>query len=377
MKLRIILGRYIYILCIVVLSSACSNHVPNSELYEFRLSGGYFYGPGPIEPDTALPVGYLRNIRFDLESFTGYAEFLNDGTVSGLLSDGKTLTNQNIEAGVLEIGGGNNTVLLVAVKGGPNRGLERYSLNQDYSFVWTVDLALDPGFAEGIVSVNNFELTTGIIKISNSLQTDQGIPGGYDQAGSLKSGDYLVGRVGDFNQDGYLDGVVVAAPRVPLESNMLPGSPVGNKRGFDSDIAIPAHLAGELTLRGISLFEMPVQELFRKHKYRETNDLLSDIGLRFDSIRENLDRALIAGEWNNQKIKHGGKGIAQQLASVQKLNNDLLARISNDLDSGSSVPDSLNDVIDKLFAQTNLLIDSVSTVNKTTKQRLPSHKSTV
>ena len=205
---------------------------PSTPLYTFHLTGGSFFGPGPIVPDTSLPDGRLININFDPRELRGYAAFFNDGRQESKLSDGKTRINQNIDAGRLNIGGGFQTVLLVAVEGGPNRGTEQYYLDEDYRFVWRVDLALDPGFEEGIIRVDDFILHTGVTRIAPSLQTRNNLAGGYDQAGSLKTGQLLLGRVGDFDQNGFIDGILVAAPNVPMVADLLPGAPVGNRRGF-------------------------------------------------------------------------------------------------------------------------------------------------
>ena len=218
--------------------------------YTFVLEGGYFYGPGPIVPDTELPHGRLSNIHFDPKLLRGYCEFANDGSRSALLSDLKTRVNQNIEAGSLLIGGGTSPVMLTAVDGGPHQGTEQYYFDEEYRFVWRVDIALDPGFAEGIIRLDDFVLNTGVVRIGRSLQSRAGQPGGYEQAGSLKTGEYLAGRVGDFNEDGFLDGILVAAPNVPLAADMLPGAPVGNRRGFRTDVPIAPQLSAELMLRG-------------------------------------------------------------------------------------------------------------------------------
>ncbi|HEU5134131.1 MAG TPA: hypothetical protein VFU13_03205 [Steroidobacteraceae bacterium] len=218
--------------------------------HTFVLEGGYFYGPGPIVPDTELPQGHLTNIHFDPKLLRGYCEFANDGSRSALLSDLKTRVNQNIEAGRLLIGGGTSPVLLTAVDGGPHQGTEQYYFDEQYRFVWRVDIALDPGFEEGIIRLDDFELNTGVVRIGSSLQSRAGQPGGYEQAGSLKTGEYLAGRVGDFNEDGFLDGILVAAPNVPLAADMLPGAPVGNLRGFRTDVPIAPQLSAELMLRG-------------------------------------------------------------------------------------------------------------------------------
>ena len=142
--------------------------------YAFTLHGGHFFGPGPIVPDTPLPDGSIHGISFDLDKLEGVAAFAAGGRI---LSDGKTTTNGNIDAGALEIGrpqtgdkaedkGSGKTegkvFWLYAVAGGPNEGRERYHFDADYNMIWTVDLALDPGFPEGIVRVNNFELITTV-----------------------------------------------------------------------------------------------------------------------------------------------------------------------------------------------------------------------
>ena len=91
---------------------------------------------------------------------------------------------------------------------------------------------------EEIIRVNGFRLTTGWVQVQRSLQTASGTPGGYDKAGSLPSGTFLVGRVGDFDRNGFLDGVLVAAANVPMQADMLPGAPVANLRGFTTDIPV-------------------------------------------------------------------------------------------------------------------------------------------
>ncbi len=366
--------RYGALLPVMFLCGACSSTAKHDALHQFKLVGGHFYGPGPIVPDTALPTGYLRNIHFDVESFSGYANFLNDGGEDAVLSDGKTRINQNIDAGILEIGGGDNTVLLVAVKGGPNRGLEYYQLTDDYVFEWEVDLALDPGFAEGIVRVDQFKLTTGLIKIADSLQTERGIPNGYDQAGTLKSGDYLAGRVGDFNQDGYLDGIVVAAPRVPLESQMLPGSPVGNQRGFETDVAFPPHLACELTLRGILQFEAPIAELMASGEVEQVVAMLKDIAVRIESAQGNMDRALISGAWGVKSLKQDGFLVSDRMETLRTLNFISLSLIEHYPIYGGKFSSATTDAVGKMFDQVHSLIHKIGKVNKQTSHRLPKRR---
>jgi len=291
--------------------------------HTFTLRGGYFYGPGPIVPDTALPDGAIRGISFDLDKLEGVAAYSPKG--GRTLSDGKTTTNGNIDAGALEIGSGGakaeakpeasaaqeakpaepapaakplakegKTFWLYAVAGGPNEGTERYRFDADYNMVWTVDLGLDPGFPEGIVRVNGFELTTGIRRIPSSLQTAKGLPEGYDKAGTLATGATLVGRVGDFDSDGYLDGVIVAAANVPMQADMLPGAPVGNKRGFSTDIRVSPLFAMELTLRGVVNLRPLVRETLTGNHLAELSAYLKDIQERLMAARGNYEAAFVA-----------------------------------------------------------------------------------
>jgi len=261
--------------------------------YELKLSGGYFFGPGPIVPDTALPDGVIRAVEFDLERLSGHAPF---AASDKKLSDDATLVNANIDAGVLKIGDEDQqgTFWLVAVDGGPNAGAEHYEFDDEMNMIWIVDLALDPGFPEGIVSVENFLLTTGQVTIPPSAQTEGGAPGGYDKAGSLESGDVLIGRVGDFNADGMLDGIVVAAARVPMQSELLPGAPVGNVRGFDSDIPVEPLLASEMTLRGVLSMRPLLQETMDKGDQESLKTHLDDVRARIKAAQINFEDEFLA-----------------------------------------------------------------------------------
>ncbi len=341
--------------------------------YSISLTGGHFFGPGPIVPDTALPDGKLKNVQFDIKTFTGYTPFANDNSKAARLSDGKTKINQNIDAGVLKIGDGSRAVLLVAVAGGGNRGNEYYYLDEQYRFVWRVDLALDPGFPEGIIRMNDFILNTGVIKVSFSEQTSKGIPGGYDQAGSLKSGQYISGRVGDFDQDGYLDGVLVAVPRVPLGSAMLPGSPVGNQRGFKMDVVIAPQLACELTLRSLIHFREPLFDLIENDYIDELNKLLDDMRFRIVAARKNMERALLTSDWKQETIRQRGKALAAELDALNTINATAINFASSHrrAEAADAIPPAVSSALEKFFARAQTLISHVEALNRESGTDLP------
>lgn len=289
---------------LLALLAFLSVSVPAAEgQHVFSLHGGHFFGPGPIVPDTPLPDGSIRGITFDMAKLEGVAAFAEGGKT---LSDGKTTANANIDAGALEIGGkqdalkGDNkgktegkTFWLYAVAGGPNQGRERYRFDANYNMVWTVDIGLDPGFAEGIVRVNGFELTTGTRKVPLSLQSASGKPGGYDKAGSLASGALLVGRVGDFDADGFMDGTIVATANVPMQADLLPGAPVANKRGFKTDIAIDPLFALELTLHGIVNMRPLAKDTLTGGHLDQLTGWVKDIYDRLLAARANYEAAFI------------------------------------------------------------------------------------
>ena len=116
----------IAISCLLALSGMPAVSLADAGGHIFNLSGGHFFGPGPIVPDTPLPDGSIRGIDFDLVKQSGAAAYAADGR---LLSDGETAINANIDAGALEIGGeqvkgksAGKTFWLYAVAGGPNSG---------------------------------------------------------------------------------------------------------------------------------------------------------------------------------------------------------------------------------------------------------------
>jgi hypothetical protein len=298
-----------------------------STTYTFHLHGGHFFGPGPIVPDTALPDGRLTHIRFDFRTWQGFCEFANDGRSGSHLSDQQTRINQNIDAGQLLVGGGTSPILLAAVDGGPHHGREEYTLDEQYRLVWRVDIALDSGFPEGIIRLNDFILSTGVARIARSQQSDRGEPGGYDQAGTLLSGTYIAGRLGDFDQDGFLDGVLVAAPTVPMEADMLPGAPVGNQRGFRTDLPISPGISLELILRGLSQLRQPIDTLIAEGDTRQLANLAGDILERMQAAHLNLERTAGDPGWGGAHARREAQLLAESFqrteTAVQRLGQQL------------------------------------------------------
>jgi hypothetical protein len=338
-------------------------------LYTFELQGGYFFGPGPIVPNTQLPQGRLTNIHFDLHSWRGYCEFRNDGRGDSKLSDAQTRINQNIEAGRLLIGGGASPILLAAVDGGPHQGREEYALDAHYRLVWRVDIALDSGFSEGIIRLNDFVLTTGVARIARSRQTSRGEPGGYDQAGTLSSGTYIAGRLGDFDQDGFMDGVLVAAPNVPLSADMLPGAPVGNQRGFRTNVPLQPWLSLELVLRGIQQLEGPIEMLATERDFGQLVRLAADLKDRDTVAGLNLERAVADQTWNNAGTRRAVKTLRATLSAYEFAVAQLMERIRSG--PGTDEQMALREAGRRAFAQLATAISEVAAINDKSTATLP------
>jgi hypothetical protein len=99
-----------------------------------------------------------------------------------------------------------------------------------------------------VVKINQFTFSTGPRPVPLSIQTERKFPGGVDKVGSLASGDIVVGRLGDDDFDGHVDGVFFAMGQLPLSSPFLPGSPFVQRMEFTSTIPIVPLQAVQLTV---------------------------------------------------------------------------------------------------------------------------------
>jgi hypothetical protein len=210
------------------------------------LGAGWFYGPGSFMAPTPNFAVMIRNMAFtsDRDFVT---PFWNNGPdapnvssevdfppVDGKLSDG-TLINENADLGTFELAG---TRFLPAIgKGGQLIGQQLMVTMRDGNLVMVMDLILDLGIGpRGIIHLP-FYGTTAMVTIPEPLKRGD-VPAGPSQAGVLKTGETIAGRIGDFNGDGYIDGTLVAAGVMPLSSPIYPGQPWAMARNFETDVPI-------------------------------------------------------------------------------------------------------------------------------------------
>ncbi len=232
---------------------------------ESYMGAGVFYGPGTMK-DSVLFGVVIRNIAFS-SPLSFVTPFINNGVgepsicgerelekvPDGVLSDGKTKVNENVDVCSLEL---NNIKMLAAIiDGGPHQGQQIATTTHDGNMIMTMDFALDMGIGSGGVIKIPFYGTTGEVTLPFSLQTQLGIEGGIDRAGSLKPGDKISGRLGDYDKDGMLDGAIVVAGNMPLDSVFLPGAPYALIRYFETDIAYDGSVFGKLPNQQEGLYD--------------------------------------------------------------------------------------------------------------------------
>ena len=158
------------------------------QTYEIQLIGGTFFGPGAMV-DSPMPKGRISNIEFT-DFLNGKTPFFNNGSdlpnividerfssmKNALLSNGEKY-NEHMNGGIVDIGlGAMNLVNLVAANG-PNKGIQFYNFDDKLNWNITTDLALDPGYEHGLLTISNLLITTGVVWIPISKQTQTNIPG--------------------------------------------------------------------------------------------------------------------------------------------------------------------------------------------------------
>lgn len=219
------------------------------------LGPGLFYGPGAFTEKQLLFDIELNNLAF-FTSVDFVTPFFNNGPlepntcsekqfrgkVDGRLSNGQRV-NENANMCSATIAG---TQLMVGViEGGPHQGQQFNLALSDGNIVMTMDLALDLGIGDiGIIKLP-FYGTTGELVVPKSLQTVSGGEG-VDRAGIFLSGTRLRGRIGDFNNDGWIDGTLVAVGTMPLDSPLYAGQPYGMHRNFETNIDIKGLVYGNV-----------------------------------------------------------------------------------------------------------------------------------
>ena len=238
----------------------------NARDHRLDFTGGMFHGPGHMT-DSPLPKGLLAPLVIE-RGLKGRIEYFNNGpqapnlpseaafkaTPDGRLSDGRAF-NEHMDGGIAEVGRGAMRLLTVVARTDRNHGVGRVALDRELNWHLHVDLALDPGFPEGLLVIEDLDITTGSVAVPKSRQSEAGQEGGVDRAGSLQAGAQLVGRLGDYDANGFLDGVLVGVTSIPTGHMFTPGAPAVQVRNFSTDIPIDAWDAATLTVSSLGNFK--------------------------------------------------------------------------------------------------------------------------
>jgi len=233
------------------------------------LGTGEFHGPGASERNPPLFATVIRNIMFlnardfvvpFASSATSQPGFCGSRSLPaherGRLSDGSRI-NTNIETCATVIGG--MRVFPATIGGGLYMGEDMSAISDDGNITMAMDLAMDLGAARHAVIKMQFYATTGEVTVPLSSQTQAG-GHGVDQAGIYQSGLRLRGRVGDFNHDGWIDGTLVAAGVMPLDSPLYPGQPYVMVRHFETDIPVDGEWSSNVAALRHSAIAAPSDE---------------------------------------------------------------------------------------------------------------------
>jgi len=222
------------------------------------MGAGTFFGPGRL-PESKIFDVIIRNVAFTSPA-TFVTPYFNNGGAEpnipgeiettdapdGLLSDGVTTLNENAATGPFELNGSKIVVGIGGHNAGAHHGEQVSVLLDRHTMIMTMDIVFDMGIGAGGIVKSPFYGTTQEVTVPKSLQTQLGIEGGIDKAGSLKSGDRIHGRLGDFNGDGFLDGAIVVSGNMPLSSVFMPGAPFALIRYFDTDMPYAGEVIGRL-----------------------------------------------------------------------------------------------------------------------------------
>ena len=309
------------------------------------------FGPGPF-PDQSLDVAWIRQLEF--ESFLNgivegsnnlgdepnvSGEALQGKTIDGMLSD-ETLINENIDMGNVVIMNGQFNLLLAAIYSDANQGNTYFYTDDDLNWWIKDDIGIDPGFAAGIVKIENFTFSTSPRIIPNSIQKDKGYPGGTEKIGSTNSGRVAIGRLGDDNQDGFLDGTFNAIGQFPMKAIFLPGAPFVQSFGFKSDIDVNSMEAALLTIANARSY------LKLLEKTRQSNPDHEDLKVLFE---EAVDRTRLALLHINISIeKDSCITDCKNLAPVKEKLNEVLSELKQSRPTAKNMISKIDSVFKEL-----------------------------
>lgn len=208
-----------------------------------------------LESPTPVPLGALviRGLSFitanDLQTF-----FTNGGgrtpsvcgpqeqrPHAGKLSDG-TRVNENVDVCALTTG--NRRLIAAVTEEGDQQGNAFIHITPDGNWMLSLTLSLDSG--DGTVMRMPLYATTGTVAVPPALaRSVAGNPSQFAPP-EVFDGTTLKGRAGDFDGDGWWDGILVASGTLPPDAQGRPGTPFVLYRYFRTDIPVVGINSGNI-----------------------------------------------------------------------------------------------------------------------------------
>lgn len=302
-RIRFISGKIgqFYLRCIFLFVCSCLSGLTWSSSvtgFTLVLKNGAIYGPGrsgkqPLADGkvnnfivTAPLTGYVPMRNNGKAEPNVLAESLHVGRVDGRLSD-STIINENVDAGFVlnfEEPESKEQVKLFVT----SISEEHVTANDDGDLVFGLTAGFDPGLPEYVVTMQ-VEFVTGLTRLPLSIKSQKSRLGGTDRAGKYESGYFKVGRLGDFNNDGYLDGEFVLSGNAPEDLILAEGDPILVIRPFETNIPVSGKMAAIYTLRGLTKHYFSVLNSVKDEK--SWRIYLEDIADRVESIKSNLNKS--------------------------------------------------------------------------------------
>ncbi|HET9220600.1 MAG TPA: hypothetical protein VFR18_26715, partial [Terriglobia bacterium] len=111
--------------------------------------------------------------------------------------------------------------------------------------------------------------------------------------GPFQAGHTLIGRIGDFDHDGLLDGELVLAGNSPLDLFVAEGDPIAQRRPWISDIPVPPAVSALLIVNGIvQNFPAPLTEVLQQRDTSQAMNYGFDITERLNAALYDLNSVL-------------------------------------------------------------------------------------
>lgn len=261
--------------CFVATLFLCWSYSAVAQTFKLDLDNGEFFGPGHAVYNETGIVGVNRFVDAEVRNIvltgplTGFVQFFNNGAdepnviaeklqnggiVDGLASDG-TLINENGDTALRlnfsdPATGESADVMVIPTLSDLTPDGSEPILPDNGNLTFNPTVVADPADPTKVVHFK-VVFTTGAKTVPLSLKTQKGLGGGVDSAGPLKSGRVIVGRLGDYDQDGFLDGKLVQAENAPLELVVGRGNPIAQKRPWTSNVPVSPDQAAFLTLHNL------------------------------------------------------------------------------------------------------------------------------